>query len=129
MDTETKIYINNDLDVVKARMQARDIAKKMGFSTADQARISLATSELARALSWAAHEPNEMIFSNATRNGDQGLQVACLIQEKQIAQGDETNEETVPQRGFVDACRLVDESSVEIQDDQQARVTLIKWLK
>jgi hypothetical protein len=29
----------------------------------------------------------------------------------------------------VGACWLVDESSVEVQNDRQARVTLIKWLK
>ena len=129
MDTETKIFVNNDLDVVMARMQARDIAKKMGFGTADQARISLATSELARVLSWATHEPGMMVISNATRNGSQGLQVACLIQQEHISKGDETSEESIPQRSFVGACRLADESSVEMQDGQQAKVTLIKWLK
>ena len=47
METETKIYVNNDLDIVMARMQARNVAKEMGFGTVDQARISLAASELA----------------------------------------------------------------------------------
>ena len=129
MDTETKIFVNNDLDIVMARMQARDIAKKMGFSTADQARISLATSELARVLSWATQESSVMVISNATRNGNQGLQVACLIQREHISEENGTSEETVPHRSFVGACRLADESSVEVQDDEQARVTLIKWLK
>ena len=61
MDTETKIYVNNDLDIVMTRMQVRDMAKKMGFGTADQARISLAASELARVLSWGAMDPTRWL--------------------------------------------------------------------
>ena len=132
MDAETKVYINNDLDIVMARMQARDLAKKMGFNTADQARFSLAASELARVLSWAPRKPGELVISNAARNGHQGLQVACLIQQEHISGDDNTNElseVSVPRRSFVGACKLVDESSVDLQNDQQARVTLIKWLK
>ena len=56
MDIETKIYINNDLDIVVARMQTRRVAKEMDFSTVDQARISLAASELARLLTWTTTE-------------------------------------------------------------------------
>lgn len=129
MDTETKIFVNNDLDVVMARMQARNIAREMGFSTVDQARISLATSELARVLSWAAQESSEMIISNVTRNGSLGLQVACLIQQKHISEGDAITQESAPQRSFAGACRLADESNIELYDNQHARVTLIKWLK
>ena len=127
MSTETRIYINNDLDIVMARMQARNVAKKMGFSTADQARISLAASELARVLSWAIREPGEMIISETTRNGHQGLQVVCLVQLEHIStEGEAAN--APPSRSFAGACKLVDESSVDVQNDQQARVTLIKWL-
>ena len=133
MDTETKIYVNNDLDIVMTRMQVRDMAKKMGFGTADQARISLAASELARVLSWGViHGPSEMVISNTARNGHQGLQVVCLVQREHIPEGEATNgvdTKPIPQRSFVGACKLVDESSIEIQDDWQARVTLIKWLK
>jgi len=132
MNTETKIYINNDLDIVMARMQTRDIAKRMGFSTVDQARISLAASELARVISWTARERGEIVISNATRNGDQGLQVVCLLQREHISTDEQPNgagRESVPHRSFMGACRLVDESSIDVQDKKQARVTLIKWLK
>jgi len=126
MDTETKVYINNDLDIALARMQARDLAKKMGFSTADQARISLAASELARVLSWTPQGPSELIISDTSRNGHQGLQVVCLVEREHIsAQGVDTS---VPNKSFAGACRLVDESSVDVKDDKQALVTLIKWL-
>ena len=130
METETRIYVNNDLDIVMARMQAREVAKKMGFNTADQARISLAASELARVMSWMTREPGEMVISSANKNGHQGLQVVCLVRWEHIPDmTDGAKESSVPGRSLAGAYRLVDESIVEEENEQQARVTLIKWLK
>ena len=131
METETRIYVNNDLDIVLARMQARDVAKKMGFNTADQARVSLATSELARVLSWMTHEPGEIVLSNAHKNGRHGLQVVCLVQRQHVTL-DSSNgsvEPSLPYRSLAGACKLVDESIIEKNNGKQAMVTLIKWLK
>ncbi len=130
MDTEIKIYINNDLDIVMARMQAREVAKKMGFNTADQARISLAASELARVLSWMPREPGEIVITSAHKNGRQGLQVVCTVQSEHLpAQGPSDNETeiSVPRQSIAGACQLVDESMIEPGNNQQARVTLTKW--
>jgi anti-sigma regulatory factor (Ser/Thr protein kinase) len=122
MGTERRIYINNDLDIVVVRMQAREMAKQMGFGTADQARVSLAASELARVLSWKTDESGEIVMSDISENG----------QHYQVSSKDETNltqEASVSSRSFAGACQLVDESIVEEQDNNQARVTLKKWLK
>ena len=131
MGTERRIYINNDLDIVVVRMQARELAKQMGFGTADQARISLAASELARVLSWNTTDPGEIVMSDASQNGQHGLQVACTVNLTQIS-GDEADPaqgNPASSRSFAGACQLVDESIVEEQNDNQAQVTLIKWLK
>jgi serine/threonine-protein kinase RsbT len=132
MSTERKVYINNDLDIVTARMQAREMARQLGFGTADQARISLAASELARLLAWTPdREPREIIMSSATRNGHPGIQVVCLICFDQIPGESESNEaeELLKQnRSFEGARQLVDESFIEPQDNKYARVTLVKWL-
>ncbi|MBN1993623.1 MAG: hypothetical protein JW953_13060 [Anaerolineae bacterium] len=129
MDAERRIYINNDLDIVVVRMQAREMAKQMGFGTADQARISLAASELARVLSWNTSEAGEIVMSDASQNGQHGLQVACLVNLAHVSLGDETQGEAGSNRSIAGACQLVDESIVEEQDNNRARVTLIKWLK
>ncbi len=133
MNTKRKIYINNDLDIVMVRLQVREMAKEMGFKTSDQARISLAASELARAVFfWRATEPGEIVMSDVKRNGCYGLQVVCLIRLEYIPMGDVSNGEkrtSVPGRSLAGACRLVDESSFEAQDGEQARVTLVKWLE
>ena len=123
---ERKIYINNDLDVVAARMQARELAKQMGFRTADQARISLAASELAKVLSWNTDAPGEIIMSDTSQNGYQGFQVVCKVDLRHLSADDQSSG---PSRSLAGACQLVDESIVEEQDTKLALVTLIKWLK
>jgi serine/threonine-protein kinase RsbT len=132
MNLQRKIYINNDLDVVTARMQAREMAKQLGFGTADQARISLAASELARVLSWNPNSPGEIIMSDADQNGQQGMQVTCRVELKHLSAANGSNQSgeiLQPSRSLAGACQLVDESIVEEQSNQQALVTLIKWLK
>jgi serine/threonine-protein kinase RsbT len=131
MSTERKVHVNNDLDIVMARMQAREMAKQMGFGTADQARISLAASELARVLSWNGNKSGEVVMSAIKQNEHQGLQVICLVSLKYIPTKDKVDwakEPSVPTRSLAGACQLVDESIVEEQDSKQARITLIKWL-
>src|SRR5690625_5275654 len=48
MSLQSCINIQKEWDIVGARQLGRDIAKKTGFSTVDQARIATAISELAR---------------------------------------------------------------------------------
>ena len=132
MSTERKIYINNDLDIVMARMQAREMAKHLGFSTADQARISLAASELARLLTGEVdYHPGEMVMSQATKNGHAGMQVVCLIPFRQLPGVNDTlsGEELFQQKqNLAGARQLVDESLLEPYNDKLTRVTLMKWL-
>lgn len=132
MTLERKIYVNNDLDIVLARIQARDTAREMGFNTADQARISLAASELARVLCWNAERTGELVMTDAHRNGHSGLQVACVVSLEFVpvnATEDWAQEPSAVSRSLAGACHLVDESLVEECDCQLARVTLIKWLR
>jgi serine/threonine-protein kinase RsbT len=126
MNITSKIPVSSDLDVVMARMEARKIAKELGFSTADQARISLAASELARVLSWNSDAPGEIVFSAASQNGHRGFQAICLVKREYIE--DSPQATAIPGRCLVGARQLVDESTVEALDDQKAQVTLIKWL-
>ena len=128
MGTERRIYINNDLDIVVVRMQAREMAKQMGFGTADQARISLAASELARVLSWNTGEAGEIVMSDASQNGQHGLQVACLVNLELVSATDSQGS-AGSNRSLSGASQLVDESIVEEQENNRAQVTLIKWLK
>jgi serine/threonine-protein kinase RsbT len=130
MTVEQRIYVNNDLDVVVARMQAREMAKQMGFGTADQARISLAASELARVLSWHNGRNGEIVLSTAVKDGQQGLQINCSISPECLTPGSPAGRTAAPcQRNLAGACQLVDESKVEVQSNKYTRVTLFKWLR
>lgn len=51
MKTQSTVNINKELDIVQARQVGRNIAKQIGFSTVNQARITTAISELAQHLS------------------------------------------------------------------------------
>ncbi len=131
MNTERKVYINNDFDIVMVRLQARKMAREMGFRTADQARISLAASELARVISWDNDDPGEIIMSNTKQNEYQGLQVVCLVKLEYIPEEDKSNWTKIasmPERSLAGACNLADESIVKEQNEKQAMVILIKWL-
>ena len=132
MDIKRKISVKSDLDVVTTRMQAREIAKEMGFQTADQARISLATSELARMLSWNTDVPGEILISETNDNGHRGFQVLCRVEAEFLAVSENAQESTLasmPQQSLTGARRLVDESVVEPQGEKYILVKLVKWLK
>ena len=132
MQIEKKIHVSSDLDIVIARMQARNVAKKMGFGTMDQARISLAASELARALCDNADGPKELIMSDAHQNGFEGLQISCLVNLEHAPTRDKKDwakEPSTVGRSLSGACLLVDESFVEGQGGEHIRITLTKWLK
>jgi anti-sigma regulatory factor (Ser/Thr protein kinase) len=129
---KSTIYVNNDLDVVTARMRTREIARAMGFRSADQARISLAASELARVLSWNTKGRGEILVCDTIENGNQGLEVSCLVQAEYLTQDEKTRDSTLlslPYRSLTGARQLVDESTVEKLTEQQVLVKLIKWLK
>jgi serine/threonine-protein kinase RsbT len=138
MSKEVRIYINNDLDIVNARMQARQVARQMGFGTADQARISLAASELANVLSWNSSESGEIILSEINRDERSGLQVVCVIDMATIPLNQEGERSGVSSaasplyglehnQNLSSACRLVDESFIEAQNERYTQVTLVKF--
>ena len=131
MSKERRIYVNNDLDVVVARMQARELAKQIGFGTADQARISLAASELARVLSWNMNQSGEMVLSAASKNGQTGIQIDCLVSNETAPLNGDSGQEMTGGRfqSIAGARKLVDESIVEAQGTKYTRVALFKWLK
>jgi hypothetical protein len=116
MSIAKRIYINNDIDIITARIQVREAAKQMGFGTTDQARISLAVSELARMLSWKHSHRSEIILSNAHKNGHQGIQVVCLIDLEYLQNGElsgQTKSPTTSHSNLTGARKLVDESDMD----------------
>lgn len=119
-----RILIRSDLDIVSARLKVREIAREMGFGTIDQARISLAASELARVLAQNVGQIGELIVSGVNTDEHRGIQVVS------VSPGDNGIDETMPTSEVVtNAIALVDEGFVDVAENRNVRVTLMKWLK
>lgn len=70
------IPITSDLDIVAARMVARELARSMGFGAIDQARIATAISELARNIYLYAGQ-GTVTVREATNGPRRGIEVVC----------------------------------------------------
>ena len=132
MGISKRIIIHNDLDIAVARLQARDVAREIGFGTVDQARISLAAGELARVLSKSMGGNGEIIISGTNNGGHIGIQVVSSspkhTNNSNSHQNHSITSPTNTQQDMSSALSLVDEYIVEDQGNQGTRVTLMKWL-
>jgi serine/threonine-protein kinase RsbT len=119
--TTRRILIHNDLDIIVARLKSREVAREMGFSTIDQARISLATGELARLLAGSVDGQGEIVVSGIQLDNHSGVQVVSINHE---ADGKNPGHAGVNGE-MTNVKALVDECHVE---NHGTRVTLMKWL-
>ena len=134
MNNLTTVSIYTESDVVIARMEARQVAKKMGFGTIDQARISLATSELSRLIYETSSQIGEIAISNVPPSKPHGIQVSCSIDVvAHLALDDPErpvvilNEQMKFQRTLTGMARLMDECLLDVHENGKTAVTLIKW--
>lgn len=125
------ISIRSDLDIIAARMAAREFARRLGFSTIDQARIATATSELARIILTDAGEGSISIWQ---LHPDDRCGIELVLEDNRMQGSDNAS----IWQNWVDPCehvatgltavrRLMDE--LEIQNDNGTLVTVIcrKW--
>ncbi len=120
MDAVT-IPINTELDVMTARMKVRDLARRIGLTTTDQARVAMATSSMATHMGFGGTCEGDITIERIQSDGRTGLQVRC----------DETEGHAhppPPQSALQDTKWMVDEVTVDQSPTQRVRVTLIKWL-
>ncbi len=120
-----RIYIHSEMDVAFARLQAREVAKALGFGTVDQARISLATSELARNMTEATpghpEEHGEVLVLRLEQGARQGLAVEFVRAPAK------PGGPPVRMPDLVGVRHLVDECTVQEDPQHGTHVTLIKW--
>ncbi|MGD8793091.1 MAG: hypothetical protein PVF47_11105 [Anaerolineae bacterium] len=121
MSDRQTILIQNDLDIIEARMHVRVLARDMGLDLFDQARISLAASTLAIILGLDKGIGGTVTMHTLTAHGRVGVQVVCTRPD-------------IPLQGLAagvldDAQRMVDELRVDETSTDELAVTLIKWAK
>jgi serine/threonine-protein kinase RsbT len=78
-DEETRVPINSDLDIIKARQEGRRLAGQVGFTLTDLALIATAISELARNIVRYAKR-GEIAMRPLTNSSHRGIEIVARDQ-------------------------------------------------
>ena len=116
--TNQTIKVQKDFDIILARSRVRDLARDIGMSTTDQARISLATSAAARAIGLGARHKGEILVESIDGTGSIGIRVVCQVNDS--AQDDVTTSK------LNDARMMTDELTIDRSSSNDILVTMIK---
>jgi anti-sigma regulatory factor (Ser/Thr protein kinase) len=119
--SDQHIAIQNEIDLVTARMKVRDMARRMGMTLADQSRISLATSSLANALGLGkAGQACGSVEIECLQNGSRkGLLIRCFR--------DDCDGYAPPVSYFSNERWMVDELEMYTHSAEKVEVRMIKW--
>lgn len=123
--------VRSDLDIVTARSAARDIAKALGFSAVDQARIATAVSELARNIFLYA-ESGKVTSKLVEKSGRKGIEIVCEDQGPGIQDIDQVMQDGYTTSrgmgmGLPGAKRLMDDFEIHSQVGVGTKVVCRKW--
>ncbi len=121
--TMKTIFVDTNLSIISARAEIRKLARAAGLNTADQARISLATSTLAHFLDLGGQHNGEIHFESFNHDVQPGVRVICMTQGRQGPA--ELRSET---SGTLNKLRwMVDELDVQYLPENEVQITMIKW--
>ena len=112
------LAIATESDIVLLRMYVRDLARAIGLSLADQARISLAASSVAKAIGLGHSYQGQVTASDCVRDGRTGVQVICSARSDKMEHASSA---------LRDAKWMVDELTLENVPSSMVQVTLLKW--
>jgi serine/threonine-protein kinase RsbT len=134
-ETEVRIPIAGEQDIILARSRAREVAKALGFGMVDQSRIATAVSELARnVVRYATDRRGEtLIRPLPTASPRAGIEIVVSDAGPGIANVDEALREGFTSgpglgMGLPGARRLMDEMEIESAVGRGTIVTIRKWL-
>ena len=127
------IHIACDTDIVEARQYGRSLAGRMGFSSAEQALIATAISELARNIvEYAGH--GEIVVDTIQYGVKQGIMVMARdqgpgIPDIKLAMQDGFSTSKGLGLGLPGTRRLMDRFDIVSAKGKGTVVTTIKWSK
>jgi len=118
------LQMRSDLDIIAARARVRNLARAVGFNTADQARISLATSSLAYFLDLGGQRTGQITLGYPEDDKTAGIQIICQVYYagKNFSPEIVGSKEIEKLRWMVDALQIVTLSTQDVQ------ITLTKLL-
>ena len=127
------VDIITEWDIVAARQLGRNEAKKIGFGTVDQARITTAISELARNIYLYAGKGN-IAIKEVTEGNLKGLLVIASDEGPGIADVRRALEDGFTTSGGLGAGlpgvkRLMDDFKIETVVGEGTKISATKWLR
>jgi serine/threonine-protein kinase RsbT len=132
VESEERIAIESDADVVMARQRARALAAQLELTSTDQTLLATAISEVARNITAYAVRGEVLVGVVQGPNGRRGIRVIARDDGPGIE-----NIEAALQDGFTTgnglglglpgARRLVDEFDIQTAPGHGTTVTLVKW--
>ncbi|WHX98136.1 anti-sigma regulatory factor [Neobacillus sp. DY30] len=133
MEYESSIKILSEWDIVTARQHGRNIAKKLGFGTVDQTRITTVISELARNIYLYAGK-GEIHFEPVSALEKRGLKVIARdygpgIQDIRRAMEDGYSTSGGLGAGLPGVKRLMDEFDLTSTVGKGTTIQVVKWLR
>jgi serine/threonine-protein kinase RsbT len=128
-----RVSINNELDIVAARVEGRNLARDMGFGIIDQARIATAISELARNVVLYAQR-GQITLNLVEDSGKTGLQIICEdegpgIENVGLVMRNGYSSMQGLGMGLPGTKRLMDEFEIKTQVGKGTTVIICKWLQ
>jgi len=127
-----KLKISQEIDVAYAALDAKNYAKDIGFSTADQYMISTAVSELARNIIIYAIK-GSIILNAVEDNSKRGIEVVAEdsgpgIQNLENAMQDKYSTGGTLGVGLPGTKRLMDDFQICSCRAKGTKVTIRKWI-
>jgi serine/threonine-protein kinase RsbT len=132
VESEERIAIESDADVVVARQRARALAAGLELTSTDQTLLATAISELARNITTYAVRGEVLVGVVHGDNGRRGVRVVARddgpgIENLEAALTDGYTTGNGLGLGLPGARRLVDEFDIQTAPGQGTTVTLVKW--
>jgi len=132
VESEERIAIESDADVVVARQRARALAAQVDLTSTDQTLLATAISELARNITAYAVRGEVLVGVVRGDRGRRGVRVVARddgpgIEDIQAALTDGYTTGNGLGLGLPGARRLVDEFDIQTAPGQGTTVTLVKW--
>ncbi|MDW0115147.1 anti-sigma regulatory factor [Sporosarcina saromensis] len=132
MNCRSSVEIITEWDIVAARQLGRNEAKKAGFGTVDQARITTAISELARNIYLYAGQ-GKIEIERVSEGGIFGIKIIASDEGPGIADLRKVMEDGYSTSGGLGAGmpgvkRLMDEFKVVSEVGEGTTITTTKWL-
>ncbi|RFA33668.1 ATP-binding protein [Virgibacillus dokdonensis] len=133
MKPQSCVNIKKEWDIVAARQLGRDIARKIGFGTVDQARIATTISELSRNIYLYA-DHGQICFEVIDTFDNKGLCIIAIDVGPGIKDIGQVLEDGYSTSGGLGAGlpgvkRLMDEFDIHSEVGKGTRIKTIKWLR